>query len=212
MATSAKPIITISGNAIPLPDDDVDTDRIIPARFMRCVTFDGLGEHAFHDERFESDGTRKNHPLNDPRYRGGNILIVGNNFGCGSSREHAPQALRRFGIDAFIGLSFADIFAGNCVAIGLPAVRVSPAHHQQILKLVQDDPSTNISLNLENLQATVGSHQFSMELPESHRVAFTQNLWDTTAVLLQNKNRIEKVASSLPYTTGFAQLYHGRNQ
>src|SRR6056297_3468335 len=123
-AISTK-ITTRTVTGIPVPGDDIDTDRIIPARFMRCVTFDGLGEFAFYDERFNDDKSLKKHPLNDERYNEGSILIVGDNFGCGSSREHAPQALKRYGIKAVIGQSFADIFAGNCVAMGMPAVSVN---------------------------------------------------------------------------------------
>ncbi len=199
-----QPITSLSGRGLPLPGDDIDTDRIIPARFMRCVTFEGLGEHAFHDERFESDGTQKQHPLNEPKFKGNDILLVGGNFGCGSSREHAPQALRRFGIRALIGISFADIFAGNCVAMGIPAVSADSSELASLMAMVEQDPSMEITIDLEEQKATVGEKSIPISLPEPYRIAFTQGLWDTTSVLLQNKEQIEKTAATLPYTSGFA--------
>ena len=134
----------LNGRGIPLPGDDIDTDRIIPARYLREITFETLGRYAFYDVRFDEKGNRKEHPLNDPRFAGGNILIVNRNFGCGSSREHAPQSLMRMGIAAFIGESFAEIFSGNCTALGLPAVRVSHQDAQELQALVNADPAAAI--------------------------------------------------------------------
>ena len=134
----------ITGTGIPVPGNDIDTDRIIPARFMKCVTFDGLEQYAFYDERFSGD-TPKAHPFNDDRFLGGSILIVNKNFGCGSSREHAPQALVRFGMRAIIGESFAEIFAGNCTALGVPAVTASQDHITQLMQAVESDPKIRIT-------------------------------------------------------------------
>jgi 3-isopropylmalate/(R)-2-methylmalate dehydratase small subunit len=202
---TAKPaeIRGVKGRALPLPGDDVDTDRVIPARFMRCVTFDGLGQYAFHDERFDDCGNEKQHPLNDIRYQGAEILLVGSNFGCGSSREHAPQAIRRFGIRAIIGQSFADIFAGNCVAMGMPPVTIDQESCERLMQLVEKAPETEVSIDLENRTVSAGDFLCMLQIPESFRVAFTQGLWDTTSVLLSNDDAIRATAQRLPYVGDF---------
>ncbi|HUI70204.1 MAG TPA: isopropylmalate isomerase, partial [Spirochaetia bacterium] len=146
----------IKGRGIVLPGDDIDTDRIIPARYLRLITFEELGKYAFFDERFDDAGKPKPHPLNDPRFTGGSILLVNRNFGCGSSREHAPQSLMRMGINAFVGESFAEIFSGNCTALGLPAVRVSRDDALQLQKLVEGDPTLEVSVDLEALTVMAG--------------------------------------------------------
>src|SRR5919197_6455079 len=135
-------ITQVSGTAVPIRGNDIDTDRIIPARYLKEVTFARMGDYPFFDERFDPSGNKKDHPFNDPEYKGASILFVNKNFGCGSSREHAPQALYRFGINAIVGESFAAIFAGNCTMMGLPAVTVSHAEIETMMKTVENDPQT----------------------------------------------------------------------
>lgn len=189
----------VAGTGIPVPGNDIDTDRIIPARFMKCVTFDGLEQYAFYDVRFDENGQPKDHPFNDPRFKGGSILIVNKNFGCGSSREHAPQALMRFGMRAIIGESFAEIFAGNCTALGVPAVTTPLANIQALTTKVESDPQSEIVLNLESKTVTCGDLAVDVDIPESSRQALTEGTWDTTAQLLANQPDIEKTAAAIPY-------------
>jgi 3-isopropylmalate/(R)-2-methylmalate dehydratase small subunit len=193
----------VTGRALPLPGSDIDTDRIIPARFMKAVTFEGLGEHAFHDARFHEDGSPKDHPFNDARYRGAAILVVGANFGCGSSREHAPQALMRWGIRAVVGLSFAEIFAGNCLAIGLPTVTVAPRDAETLMRSVTERPETQITVDLEALRLSYGEREMAVSVPEGARRRLIEGTWDGTALLLANREHIETVASRLPYLRDF---------
>lgn len=202
---SANASITqVSGTALPLRGNDIDTDRIVPARFLKEVTFSRMGEYPFFDERFESDGKARAHPFNDPRYQGASILLVNQNFGCGSSREHAPQALYRFGIGAVVGESFAAIFAGNCLAIGLPAVTVSAAEMTQLMKLVESDPSVQLTLNLPESALRVLDQAIQCDLPEATRKALLEGYWDSAAMLLQNMPRVRQVASHIPYVGNFA--------
>ena len=189
----------VTGTGIPVPGNDIDTDRIIPARFMKCVTFDGLEQYAFYDVRFDEDGRPKDHPFNDPRFQGGSILIVNKNFGCGSSREHAPQALVRFGMRAIIGESFAEIFAGNCTALGVPAVTTTLENIKALTQAVESDPQAEIVLDLESRTVTCGSIQAAIEIPDSSRQALVEGSWDTTAQLLANTPDIEKTATAIPY-------------
>lgn len=193
-----------SGRGIPVPGADIDTDRIIPARYMKAVTFEGLGEYAFQDARFDQEGNRKDHPFNEARYKGASILIVGSNFGCGSSREHAPQALMRWGIKAIIGESFAEIFAGNCSAMGIPAVRVSPQEAEMLMHLVQEKPETPIEIDLEKKVVRAGGYEIRLDMPEAGRKVLVEGTWDSTAVLLANRQAIERTASRIPYLRGFA--------
>jgi 3-isopropylmalate/(R)-2-methylmalate dehydratase small subunit len=195
----------LEGRAIPLPGDDIDTDRIIPARYLREITFETLGQYAFFDVRFDEKGNKKEHPLNDPRFVGGNILIVNRNFGCGSSREHAPQSLMRMGIDAFIGESFAEIFSGNCTALGLPAVRVSHEDAQKLQALVNGNPDLAVVIDLPSSSITAGTARFSFTMPESDKQALVTGAWDTTAVLLANAAGIRATAERLPYVSGFSK-------
>jgi 3-isopropylmalate/(R)-2-methylmalate dehydratase small subunit len=197
---SLPAIRRVSGTARPLPGDDIDTDRIIPARFLRCVTFDGLGEHAFEDDRKQAKG---NHPFDDERYAGARILVVGRNFGCGSSREHAPQALMRWGFAAFVGESFAEIFFGNCVALGLPAVTLPRAELERLMDAVELDPSQELALDLAagTLTSRVGTQQVAM--PEGAKRQLLEGNWDATAVLLEARDAIQRTAAQLPYVSGF---------
>ncbi len=187
---------TVSGRGIPLVGNDIDTDRIIPARFLRCVTFDGLGEQAFADDRTQTKGE---HPFDQPQYQGANILVVNNNFGCGSSREHAPQALSKWGIQAIVGESFAEIFFGNCVAIGIPCVTAKPEMIQQLQTILKDLPQTQITVDLETLQVDCGGFNTSVSIGEGPRQMLTTGTWDSCGQLIAQAEQIQATASNLPY-------------
>jgi 3-isopropylmalate/(R)-2-methylmalate dehydratase small subunit len=195
--------LKVSGRGIPLPGDDIDTDRIIPARYLREITFEALGKYAFQDERFDESGKPRPHPLNDPRWKGGSILIVGRNFGCGSSREHAPQSLMRMGVTAFIGESFAEIFSGNCTALGLPAARVSHEDAGAIAGLVEADPAVLVTMDLDAQAITAAGRRFSFTMPDADRRSLLTGEWDTTAVLLSNEKAIKATAARIPYVRGW---------
>ena len=192
------------GRAIPMPGNDIDTDRIIPARYLKNVTFDGLGEAAFIDERAADSKAGRTHPFDDPRYAGGSILLVGRNFGCGSSREHAPQALQRFGIRALVGESFAEIFSGNCTVLGIPVVRAAAADVERLQALVAEQPATEVTVDLEARRVTAGTLSCSADLPEGARLALVRGTWDSTTLLLANRDRIAATAGRLPYLDAFA--------
>ena len=192
------------GRAIPLPGNDIDTDRIIPARYLKSITFDGLGEAAFIDARAADRAAGRTHPLDDARYAGASILLVGRNFGCGSSREHAPQALQRFGIRALVGESFAEIFAGNCTVLGLPAVRAAAADIERLLELVGQHPETEVTVDLEAQTVTAGDLQCPATLPDGARHALVRGTWDSTTLLLANRDRIAATTARLPYLGAFA--------
>jgi 3-isopropylmalate/(R)-2-methylmalate dehydratase small subunit len=193
----------VEGRGIPLPGDDIDTDRIIPARFLTAVSFEDLGRHAFEDERFDETGKARQHPFNDPRYAGAGVLLVGRNFGCGSSREHAPQSLMRWGIRAVVGESFAEIFSGNCTAIGVPAVRVSRPVVERLSALAGADPGMSIRVDIAERKITAGAESFPCEMPEGDRKMLASGEWDTTALLLGNRQAIKKTAAAVPYFDGF---------
>lgn len=189
----------ISGKAIAVEGNDIDTDRIIPARFLRCVTFDGLGEHAFADDRAQSDG---NHPFDQPQYQGASILVVNNNFGCGSSREHAPQALAKWGIKAIVGQSFAEIFAGNCVAIGVPCLMANPESIQQLQGLIKDNPEAQITVDLVTMSITsenLSNIAIPVQLNEGSREMFLKGTWDNCGLLVSNAEQVKLTAEKLPY-------------
>ncbi|HUX37961.1 MAG TPA: 3-isopropylmalate dehydratase small subunit [Rectinemataceae bacterium] len=191
----------VEGRGIALREDDVDTDRIIPARYMKGVTFEGLGEHAFQDARFDEAGEPKAHPFNDARFKGASILVVNRNFGCGSSREHAPQALARAGIAALVGESFAEIFSGNCVSLGIPPARVSAADARAIQDQVEADPELTLVVDLAKGQLRAGSKLYAISMPETQRQALVAGTWDSTGALLAAEAAIAKTAASLPYMT-----------
>ncbi len=203
MSNSASARLKVSGRGIPLPGDDIDTDRIIPARYLREITFEALGKYAFQDERFDEAGKPKAHPLNDPRFKGGSVLVVGRNFGCGSSREHAPQSLMRMGIAAFIGESFAEIFSGNCTALGLPAARVSHEDARAIAGLVEADPAAVVTMDLDAQSISVGGRRFGFTMPDADRRSLLTGEWDSTSVLLAHKDAIAAAASRIPYVSGW---------
>ncbi len=191
----------VTGRAVPLPLDDIDTDRIIPARYLRCVTFEGLGEHAFEDDRKQDP----KHPFDDARYKGGSILISGRNFGCGSSREHAPQALIRWGIKAVVAESFAEIFFGNCVTNGVPCVSVSADAVKKLSAAVSADPQAEVTVDLKALEVRCGSIKFPCTMAESARSSLTTGQWDFLSQLVEAADQVRETAKKLPYLTGFAQ-------
>ena len=200
MSSEAK-VTRVEGRGCVLRGDDIDTDRIIPARFLRCVTFDGIGEHAFEDDRLQAKG---NHALDDPRFAGAHLLIVGRNFGCGSSREHAPQALWRFGFQGFVGASFAEIFFGNCVALGLPCVTLAEGELEKLMESVELDPQQELVLDLAKgtLSSKLGAQAVAM--PDGARRQLLEGTWDATAVLLAAGDAIDATAARLPYVGGYA--------
>lgn len=194
------PITKVTGTAIPVPGADIDTDRIIPARFMKCVTFDGLGEYAFYDVRFDPEtGERTDSPLNNEKYDGSTIMLTGINFGCGSSREHAPQSLAKYGFKAIIAESFAEIFFGNSTTLGLPCVTASKADLDRLKAAVEADPTLEVSIDLEGLQASGGDVTIPVEIADSARHALLSGKYDPIKELLDNKSKIEATAASLGY-------------
>jgi len=196
-------VTKVVGKAVPVRGNDIDTDRIIPARYLKEVTFSRMGEYPFFDERFDSSGKPKPHPFNDARFQGASVLFVNRNFGCGSSREHAPQALYRFGIHVIVGESFAAIFAGNCVMMGLPAVTVSSADMEELMQSLEKNPLTVYAVDLEAKSLSYGERRMPVELPESSRNALITGSWDSTGMLRANLDKVKKVAGRLPYVTGF---------
>ena len=198
MSETASKITSISGSGLPLLGNDIDTDRIIPARFLRCVTFDGLGENVFADDRAQRDSM---HPFDQPQYQNAKILVVNSNFGCGSSREHAPQSIMRWGISAIVGESFAEIFLGNCVAIGMPCVTANPDAIAQLQTLIADLPSTDFTLDLTTLTITGGGLNQSVTLNEGSRQMFINGTWDACGQLLQRSEQIKATAAALPYVS-----------
>jgi 3-isopropylmalate/(R)-2-methylmalate dehydratase small subunit len=191
-------ILKIQGKAVPLAGDDIDTDRIIPARFMKCLTFDGLGEYAFYDVRFNDDGSEKDHPLNKEIYQGHSILVSNRNFGCGSSREHAPWALYGIGIRAIIAQSYAEIFAGNCSSLGIPTVIVSPEICQKIQGLIEENPSMDWEIDLISCTIKSEKETFEFTMAETYRQGLIRGEWDTTGVLLESLDLVEAKNKELP--------------
>ncbi|MEW6271655.1 MAG: 3-isopropylmalate dehydratase small subunit [Thermodesulfobacteriota bacterium] len=200
------PVPRVAGRPIPIAGNDIDTDRIIPARFMTAITFDGLGELAFRDARFAADGRELEHPMNDPRYRakGPRVAVVNKNFGCGSSREHAPQALYRWGVKALVGESFADIFFGNCVAMGIPCVTASDADVARLMRAVEEDPAHDLVVDVEAKTAIYRGVVYPVSLPEGARTQLLRGTWDATRILVDALPQVKETAARLPYVRGFA--------
>ena len=186
----------ISANGVPLIGNDIDTDRIIPARYLKAVTFDGLGEAVFIDDRKALNGE---HPFDQIHYQGAKILIANRNFGCGSSREHAPQALAKWGIKALIGESFAEIFFGNCVAMGIPCVTAPSEIVKQLQELVITNPQEVVTITLEKLQVQIGDFTVSVVMSEGTRTAFVSGTWDACGQLVANAPQVKATAAKLPY-------------
>ncbi|HET9955793.1 MAG TPA: 3-isopropylmalate dehydratase small subunit [Polyangiaceae bacterium] len=192
-------IVKVTGRAVYVPGDDIDTDRIIPARFMKCVTFDGLGAHVFHDVRFSEDGSMKDHALNDSRFAGAKILLSNSNFGCGSSREHAPQALAKSGFRAVVAESFAEIFFGNSTTLGMPCVSVSHDAIVQLSGAVEGDPSLEVGIDLESRTVSAGSLRFPLTIKETARDALMRGAWDPIGQLLDGAEQVRALTARLPY-------------
>ncbi|WP_017328061.1 3-isopropylmalate dehydratase small subunit [Synechococcus sp. PCC 7336] len=191
-------VTAIAGRGIPLAGNDIDTDRIIPARFLRCITFDGLGQQVFLDDRQAMGGE---HPFDRPEYRGAKILAVNANFGCGSSREHAPQAIARWGIEAIVGESFAEIFFGNCLAMGIPCVAASHAEVETLQAAIVANPQLELVVDVEQLQVSYGDRTIGVEMKAGPQQMLVEGTWDTCAQLADNATAIRATAAQLAYTS-----------
>ncbi len=200
---SDNKIVKVNGKALVITGDDIDTDRIIPARFLKEITFANLGQYPFYDERFNEDASLKPHPFNESNRQDAKILFVNKNFGCGSSREHAPQSLKRWGINAIVGESFAEIFASNCITLGIPAVAVSSKDIKDLQKLALENADLVWSVDLKS--ATISTFGFTVTLimPEHHKQTLQQGLWDSTALLLNNLDKVRQLHDQLPYTKNY---------
>jgi 3-isopropylmalate/(R)-2-methylmalate dehydratase small subunit len=199
--TEIPEVTDVSGSGVPVRGNDIDTDQIIPARFMKVVTFDGLGEFAFFDQRFDENDDPRDHPFNDERFQDSSVMVVNANFGCGSSREHAPQALMRWGIDAIVGESFAEIFAGNCLALGIPTVT---ADHETVTELqdwVDAHPDEDIEVDVAAETVTYGDTTVDVTVDDAQRKALVDGVWDTTALMKSNAQAVRETAQSLPYVS-----------
>ena len=196
---SLEKIKKVSGRSVYVPGNDIDTDRIIPARFMKCVTFDGLGEYLFYDVRKDSEGKDKEHPLNEPRFFGASVLISNANFGCGSSREHAPQALYRYGFRAVIAESFAEIFFGNCCALGMPCVLATQESIKALTEIINAAPKMEVSIDVVNSEVCAGDLKFPVEIPVGAKEALTNGRWDPIAELQEAEDSIDDLVIQLGY-------------
>ncbi|HEY9806312.1 MAG TPA: 3-isopropylmalate dehydratase small subunit [Candidatus Obscuribacterales bacterium] len=193
MSSEVKAVV---GRGVPLIGNDIDTDRIIPARFLRCVTFDGLGEQVFADDRAQAPGQ---HPFDQPQYQGAKILVVNGNFGCGSSREHAPQAIAKWGIQAIVGQSFAEIFFGNCVALGIPCVIAAPEDAKRLQEAIATNPQAEVKVDLEAMQVQCGDLTIPVTMGNGPRQMFTSGTWDACGQLVAQAPQIQATAAKLPY-------------
>ena len=189
----------LSGRAVYVPGNDIDTDRIIPARFLKCVTFDELGPSLFHDERFHEDGTSKDHPLDKAQFKGAEVLISDANFGCGSSREHAPQAIQKFGLKAVIAGSFAEIFHGNCTTLGIPCLMMEKADREKLASSIKMDPDAEVVIDLQALKVMCANNVFTIKMKESAREALLASTNDPLDSLLVSVDQIDEVALRLGY-------------
>jgi len=196
-------ISQVHGRALPVRGDNVDTDRIIPARFLRSIQFEGLEAHLFEDDRKQLQAAGQHHPLDESRYRGASILLTNANFGCGSSREHAPQAIRRHGIRAVIGESFSEIFFGNSVALGMPCVTADATTMAALMQTVESQPETDVAVDLNQMTVTAGETTYRIALPGAARESFLDGTWDATGLLLDRFEDVEAVAARLPYVAGW---------
>ena len=190
-------ITEIRGTGLPLRGDDIDTDRIIPARFLKAITFEGLQDHLFEDDRAQA----ANHAVANPAYAGARVMLVQSNFGCGSSREHAPQAIARRGIRAVVGQSFSEIFFGNSVALGMPCPTVTRETADALISMVEQDPTTALAVDLGTMKITAAGRAFDITLPAAAREAFLDGSWDATGLLLDDYEDVRAVAARLPYVT-----------
>ena len=193
----------ITGRAVAVHGADIDTDRIIPARFLKTITFDGLEEHVFEDDRVEARAQGRVHPFDNPAHEGASILIAGANFGCGSSREHAPQAIKRWGIGAVVAESFAEIFYGNSLMIGLACATASADEIERLTALADSQPGLEFHLDIEARTLTAGDLTIAVTIPDAVRTALLSGDWDATSLLLDKYEQVEAVAAHLPYIAGW---------
>src|SRR3954470_12380945 len=196
---SLEKITQVAGRGVYVPGNDIDTDRIIPARFMKCVTFDGLGEFLFYDVRKNADGTDREHPLNDPRFKGATILLSGANFGCGSSREHAPQAIQKYGFKAVVAENFAEIFFGNCTTLGMPCATASRAYIAKITAAIEKDPQVEIVVDVAKQEIRFGGQTVKADIRAAARDALVNGRWDAIGELLDGVPAVKATAAKLPY-------------
>jgi 3-isopropylmalate/(R)-2-methylmalate dehydratase small subunit len=203
MTSTSSRIERVSGRAVPVRGQDIDTDRIIPARYLKAVTFEGLEAHAFEDDRRGLKASGGLHPFDNPAYAGATLLLANANFGCGSSREHAPQALRRWGIRAVVAESFAEIFFGNSSAIGLPCVTASHDDMERLMTAVESNPTQEITLDVRSLVISGGGMTVQAGMPSGARDAFLSGDWDATALLLADYDAVDRTKARLPYIVGF---------
>lgn len=192
-------ITQVVGRAVSVPGNDIDTDRIIPARFMKCVTFDGLGEFLFYDVRKNADGSDKAHPLNEARFKGATILLSGSNFGCGSSREHAPQAIQKYGFKAVIAENFAEIFFGNSTGLGIPCVSAAREDIAKIAAAVESDPTTEVTIDVAKQEVRFAGQTVKVSIRESARDALINGRWDPIGELLDGLPAVKQTAGGLAY-------------
>jgi 3-isopropylmalate/(R)-2-methylmalate dehydratase small subunit len=198
---STREITRVEGRGLPLPGHDIDTDRIMPARFLKAVSFEGLEAHVFEDDRATAGAQGGRHPFDEPAYRGAAVLVVNRNFGCGSSREHAPQGLRRWGIQAIVGESFSEIFFGNSLALGMPCLHVSPEDAEWLIAAIEREPGAPVVVDVAALTVACGGRVVAATLPRAAQEALLSGAWDATGLLLDGD--VEAVAARLPYVSGF---------
>ena len=193
-------ITAVSGTGVPIPGDDVDTDQILPAKFMKEVTFDNMADYLFYDARRDDDGAFNDHPLN--RFEGASIAVVNSNFGCGSSREHAPQAMMRWGIDGVVGESYAEIFRDNCKSLGIPAVTTDHATVVDLQEWIETNPDGEVDIDVEAETVTYGGETIDVDVDDAMREALVDGIWDTTALMYSNRSKVDATADGLPYVEG----------
>ncbi|MCX6553190.1 MAG: 3-isopropylmalate dehydratase small subunit [Acidobacteria bacterium] len=193
----------IAGRALVMRGNDIDTDRIMPARFLRAVSFDGLEAHLFEDDRLALQRAGHEHPFDAERHRGATVLLVNKNFGCGSSREHAPQGIARWGVRAIVGESFSEIFFSNATALGLPCLTVSAEDVEVLMRGVEDAPATEVTVDLARQRVSAGTAEVAAAIPASAREAFLTGTWDATAMLTADFDVVRAAAARVPYIAGF---------
>ena len=198
--TAENHITEVGGTGVPIPGDDVDTDQILPARFMKEVTFDNMADYLFYDARRDDDGEFNDHPLN--RFEGASIAVVNSNFGCGSSREHAPQAMMRWGVDGIVGESYAEIFRDNCKSLGIPAVTTDHETVVELQEWIEDNPDGEIDIDVENEEVSYDDTTIDVEIDDAMKEALVEGIWDTTALMYSNRSKVEETTADLPYVEG----------
>jgi len=192
-------ITEVGGTGVPIPGDDIDTDQILPARFMKEVTFDNMADYLFYDAR-RDDGEFNDHPLN--RFEGASIAVINSNFGCGSSREHAPQAMMRWGVDGIVGESYAEIFRDNCKSLGIPAVTTDHETVVELQEWIENNPDGEIDIDVEDEEVTYGETTIDVEIDDAMKEALVEGIWDTTALMYSNRSKVEETTADLPYVEG----------